>query len=124
MPRHRILSVGQCGYDHARISSFREWDWTFSLTLLHSRQRIATRLGDRQEAMLKGRKPTRRDLTGLGDFVIEKWATDPRIPEDHQLPDVFFTKDDGAWDKGHLVRRDGDVHVAEPPPRQRTVFSR
>jgi putative transposase len=42
-------------YD-ARIFSFREWDWTFSLTLLDSRQRIETKLGDRQRSALKGRK--------------------------------------------------------------------
>ncbi len=31
---------------------------------------------------------------------------DWRIPKDHQLPDVFFNEDRGAFDKGHLVRRD------------------
>jgi endonuclease G len=53
-----------------------------------------------------GRKPTRKQLTGLADGDTEKWVTDPRIPDDHQLPDVFYTKDGGAFDKGHLVRRD------------------
>jgi endonuclease G len=55
---------------------------------------------------VKGRKPSRRDLTGLADGVSEAWVTDPRISDDHQLPDVFYTKDGGAFDKGHLVRRD------------------
>jgi len=55
---------------------------------------------------VKGRKPTRKQLTGLRDGVAEKWVTDPRIPDDHQLPDVFYSKDGGAFDKGHLVRRD------------------
>ena len=32
--------------------------------------------------------------------------TDWRIPNEHQLPDVFFDRDNGAFDKGHLVRRD------------------
>jgi endonuclease G len=53
-----------------------------------------------------GRKPSRSQLTGLADGDTEKWVSDPRIPDDHQLPDVFYTKDDGAFDKGHLVRRD------------------
>lgn len=56
--------------------------------------------------LIDGRKPSRKELTGLADGDIEKWFTDPRIAEDHQLPDLFFTKDNAAWDKGHLVRRD------------------
>ena len=55
---------------------------------------------------VKGRKPTRKELTGLPDGAVEKWVTDRRIPDDHQLPDVFYSKDGGAFDKGHLVRRD------------------
>jgi endonuclease G len=55
---------------------------------------------------VNGRKPSRNQLTGLADGDTEKWVSDPRIPEDQQLPDVFYTRDDGAFDKGHLVRRD------------------
>lgn len=55
---------------------------------------------------VNGRKPTRKQLTGLADGVAEKWVSDPRIADDHQLPDVFYSKDGGAFDKGHLVRRD------------------
>lgn len=53
-----------------------------------------------------GRDYTRKGLGGLGPNDQEKWATDPRIPEDHQLPDVFFTKDRQSFDKGHIVRRE------------------
>lgn len=53
-----------------------------------------------------GRDYTRKGLTGLGPNDIEKWVTDPRIPEEHQLPDTFFTKDRQAFDKGHIVRRE------------------
>ncbi len=56
--------------------------------------------------LIDGRKPSRRELTGLAEGVQEQWVTDPRIPEGHQLPDVFFTKDDAKFDKGHLIRRD------------------
>jgi putative transposase len=54
---HSAFAPTSIDYD-ARIFSFREWDWSFSLTLLHSRQRLATALGDRQRSLLKGHKPT------------------------------------------------------------------
>lgn len=53
-----------------------------------------------------GRDYTRRGLSGLGPRDQERWFVDPRIDEGAQLPDVFFTKDRGSFDKGHLVRRD------------------
>jgi endonuclease G, mitochondrial len=51
-------------------------------------------------------KASRSQLTGIPQGTAEKWVTDWRIDSEHQLPDVFFTKDRGAFDKGHLVRRD------------------
>lgn len=56
--------------------------------------------------LIDGRKPTRPELTGIPQGTAEEWVMDWRIPEEHQLPDVFFTKDRGSFDKGHLVRRD------------------
>ncbi len=56
-----------------------------------------------------GRKPTRRQLTGLPEGYAEEWTNDPRIADEHQLPDVFFTDDRTAFDKGHIVRRDDVV---------------
>jgi endonuclease G len=56
--------------------------------------------------LIDGKKPTRNQLTGLSEGTSEKWVTDPRIPEDQQLPDIFFTDDNKAWDKGHLIRRE------------------
>ena len=52
------------------------------------------------------RKYTRRALSGLGPNDQERWFIDPRLDERFQLPDVFFTRDRGAFDKGHIVRRD------------------
>jgi endonuclease G len=49
---------------------------------------------------------SRDGLTGLGPNDQEKWLTDPRIPQQDQLPDVFYTKDGGNFDKGHVVRRE------------------
>ncbi|MDO9021354.1 MAG: DNA/RNA non-specific endonuclease [Deltaproteobacteria bacterium] len=79
--------------------------------VLHKRRRLAlftaANVDWRPEARLvDGRKPTRAELTGLPDNAAEMWATDSRVAEDHQLPDDFYTRDDGAFDKGHLVRRE------------------
>ena len=74
---HSSFDPTSIDYD-ARIFSFREWDWTFSLTMLRSRQRIESKLGDRQRSMLKGRKPTaavlvrRRD----GGYFLHVQLTD------------------------------------------------
>ena len=55
---------------------------------------------------VNGKKPSRRELNGFDTDTAEMWVTDERIPENHQLPDKFYTKDGGAFDKGHIVRRD------------------
>jgi endonuclease G len=82
--------------------------------VLHRKRRLALYTAANvdwraQYRLIQGRKPTRRQLTGLGEHDIEKWTTDPRVDPEHQLPDVFYTKDGGAFDKGHLVRRDDVV---------------
>jgi len=48
-------------YD-ARIFSFRERDWTVSLTLLHGRERLALSLGHYQRGKLKGHQPKAAQL--------------------------------------------------------------
>lgn len=53
-----------------------------------------------------GHKYTRAGLTGLGENDRERWFTDPRLRGLDQLPDKFFEKDQSAFDKGHIVRRD------------------
>nr|WP_160163552.1 DNA/RNA non-specific endonuclease [Pirellula staleyi] len=54
-----------------------------------------------------GHKPTRKELNGFdNDYTIESWATDDRIPLEEQLHDKFLINDQGAFDRGHLVRRD------------------
>ncbi len=63
-----------------------------------------------REAMLRRPDPskgyTRKDLSDLGPNDQERWFLDPRLDDRFQLPDVFFTKDGGAFDKGHIVRRE------------------
>lgn len=53
-----------------------------------------------------GRDYTRNGLNGFTSDSSETWLLDPRIPAAHQLPDRFFTKDNKAFDKGHLFRRE------------------
>ena len=48
---------------------------------------------------------TRKGLSGLGPNDLESWFVDPRLPTICQLSDRFFTKDAGAFDRGHVVRR-------------------
>ena len=54
---HSTFDPTSIDYDQ-RIFSFREWDWTFSLTLLHGRVRLEAELTQRQRATLQGKHPT------------------------------------------------------------------
>jgi endonuclease G len=83
----------------------------FSL-FMHAKRRIAliTAANVTAEKALKrpeeGRVYTRGALSGIGENDQERWFLDPRLDESFQLPDVFYTRDDKAFDKGHIVRRD------------------
>lgn len=79
---------------------------------MHAKRRVAlfTASNVTKEADLRRPEPnqdyTRAGLSGLGKNDIEKWFIDPRLDTRYQLPDVFFTKDRQAFDKGHIVRRE------------------
>jgi putative transposase len=64
-----VFAPTSVDYD-ARIFSFRERDWTFSLTLLSGRAKLASVLSERQRSMLKGRKPTSATLVRRRDGVL------------------------------------------------------
>ncbi|HUR46416.1 MAG TPA: DNA/RNA non-specific endonuclease [Candidatus Saccharimonadales bacterium] len=49
---------------------------------------------------------TRKELTGLNNGELEKWVLDSRVDEKFQIADAFYRKDKGAFDKGHIVRRE------------------
>ncbi len=55
-----------------------------------------------------GKSTARKALAGFpeGERIAEQWVEDVRIDSAHQLPDIFYTDDRGAFDKGHLARRD------------------
>lgn len=68
---------------------------------------VANASGIREERRPEsGRSYSRRGLSGLGENDRERWFCDDRIALSSQLPDIFFSKDQGAFDKGHLVKRD------------------
>lgn len=104
----------------ARIFSFHEWNWTFGLTLLSGRVKIASVLGDRQRSLLKGRKPTaavlvkRRD----GSYYLHVQLTDEAPPE-------IETEGVLGVDLGRrrvAVDSDGTIHEATETKRIRDHY--
>ncbi len=83
----------------------------FSL-VIHKDRRLALFTAANFDASEERKRPepgkpyTRKALGGLGKNDTERWFLDPRIESEHQLPDRFFTKDQGAFDRGHVVRRE------------------
>lgn len=83
----------------------------FSL-VMHRHRRLAMFTAANVDGYAAKKKPeagksyTRKALGGLGKNDTELWFTDPRLASGHQLPDRFFSKDKGAFDRGHVVRRE------------------
>lgn len=125
---HSAFAPTSVDYD-ARIFSFREWDWTFSLTLLNSRQRIKTHLGDRQRAMLRGRKPTAAVLVKRRDgaiFLHVQLTDDAPAPIDVQgvIGVDFGIKHLAVTDDGETFSGDGVETVRRRYNRHRRDLQR
>jgi endonuclease G len=79
---------------------------------MHAKRRLALFTASNITKELALRRPeatrdyTRAGLSGLGKNDTERWFIDTRMDARYQLPDVFFTKDRQAFDKGHIVRRE------------------
>ena len=96
-------------------------DYRHFSIVMHEKRRLALFVASNVTAERALKRPdatqsyTRRDLTGLGKNDQEKWFVDPRLNDEFQLPDLFYTRDDGAFDKGHIARRDdvawGESHA-------------
>ena len=109
---HAAFEPTSVDYD-ARIFSLREWDWTFSMTLLHSRAHLATKLGNYQKRQLKGRLPSSATLVKRRDgiFFVHVVLTDaaPEPEEPHGVIGVdlgiknLATTDDGENFSGDAV---------------------
>lgn len=73
---------------------------------MHAARRLAliTASNITREAPLRepevGRNYSRKGL------FTERWFPDLRLEERFQIPEVFYSQDQGAFDKGHIVRRD------------------
>lgn len=81
---------------------------------MHKRRRLALFTASNvdwrnRKRIVEGKSTKREALAGFPEnskWLAEQWVEDPRVALEHQLPDIFYTDDRGAFDKGHLVRRD------------------
>jgi endonuclease G, mitochondrial len=102
--RTDVLATTKTGEDVIRYQNFS--------IRMHAKRRLAlvAACNVTTEAKLRrpeaGRDYTRKGLSGLGKNDMERWFRDTRLRDEFQIPDVFFTKDRKAFDKGHIVRRD------------------
>jgi putative transposase len=109
---HSTFEPTSIDYDQ-RIFSFREWDWTFSLTLLHRRARLETILGERQQQRLKGKTPTSATLVKRQDGLfflhvqVKALAPNPQthtdvVGVDLGRTDIAHTSDGAAWNGAEI----------------------
>jgi IS605 OrfB family transposase len=110
---HSRFEPTSIDYD-ARVFSFREWDWTVTLTLVSSRQRIEMKLGNWQRKALKGRKPTSAVLVKKRDGrYFLHIAIDEAVPET-AVPDGVLGVDLGrrrvAVDSDHTIYESTEVN--------------
>lgn len=79
--RNSVFRPTSIDYD-ARIFSFRESDWTVSLTLLRSRERFGLDIGEWQKTALAGKNPTSAVLTKKrGAYYLDIQIKEPLPPE-------------------------------------------
>jgi IS605 OrfB family transposase len=88
VPQRRASTFALTSIDYdQRIFSFREQDWTFSLTLLPSRQRLKALLGEFQRKALTGQRPTSATLVKRGNTFhlhvqVKERAPASTVPSD------------------------------------------
>jgi len=116
---HSRFAPTSIDYD-VRIFSFREWDWTVSLTLLHARARIDTQLGEHQQRLLTGQNPTSAVLVKRRDgqyflHVQVTTETPPRLK-----PRGVLGVDLGR--RRVAVDSDGTIHEAQEVKRLRAHY--
>lgn len=101
------FSPTSVSYD-ARIFSFRETDWTVSIKLLNSRQRLKLLIGNYQVGLLKGQEPTSAVLVKRrsGEYYIHITIDQPTNPitetnnvlgVDLGRTDIATTSEEESW---------------------------
>jgi putative transposase len=107
-------------YD-ARIFSFRERDWTVSLTLLSSRERFPLAIGNYQRGLLRGQQPKSATLIKRrdGDYYIQIHLSS--TVDDPTPPDDVLGVDLGRRDIAHTS--DGQSFSGEAVSRVRDRFA-
>jgi IS605 OrfB family transposase len=108
-------------YD-ARIFSFREHDWTVSLTLLHGRERLPLALGNYQRGKLKGQQPTAAQLCKHADGTYAVHIQLHRPVDSPPPPDKAIGVDLGRRDIAHTSR--GRSWAGDNLTRVRERYSR
>ena len=77
----------------------------FSLKM-HAKRRLALFTASNVTEESNLREPEKGRDYSRGGLFSERWFPDLRLDDKYQIPDVFYVKDQGAFDKGHIVRRD------------------
>ncbi|MDJ0598230.1 MAG: hypothetical protein QNJ37_05255 [Crocosphaera sp.] len=133
------FSPTSINYD-ARIFSFREKDWTVSVKLLNSRQRIKLLIGNYQVGLLKGKDPKAATLVKRknGDYYIHITLDEPTQPEtkthkvlgcDLGRTDICTTSEGESWSgkqitdkRNHYAKLRATIQKkADATPRRRTA---
>jgi putative transposase len=111
---HSTFAPTSIDYDQ-RIFSFREWDWTFSLTLLHGRVRLNAELTQRQRAALKGKHPTAAVLVKRRDgsywLHIQLSSEAPPIQELRGILGIDLGRRRVAVDSDGTIYEAKEVHT-------------
>jgi endonuclease G len=99
--------------DQAQVARLQDGSFVlhyehFSI-VMERRRRLALFTASNVDASPGAKEPEPgRDYSreGLAGHKGDKWVPEPRIAGLEQLPDRFFNRDRGAFDKGHIVRRE------------------
>lgn len=113
VPSPIITDLGQTVVPTLLDGSGKELEYAHFSVWMHKERRLALYTAANvdwrnRRKTVGGRSTSRDSLAGWPgeDNIAELWTSDPRIDERYQLPDGFYTNDRGAFDKGHITRRD------------------
>lgn len=112
VPRPRVTGLGAATLAPLLDGSGTELKYAHFSIWIHKERRLALYTAANvdwrnRKKTVDGKSTSRDSLAGWpGKNYPELWAPDPRLDERYQLPDRFYSEDNHAFDKGHIVRRD------------------